>query len=62
MNNADHKIFKTFEEFEREELRAMEMMGASVADMIDTNFAEELDFDAGSVRRSSRVGAGDEEE
>ena len=41
------RIYRSFEEFEREELRRMESQGASVDDMIDTIFGEELDFSAG---------------
>jgi hypothetical protein len=52
MRNSDQKIYRTFEEFEREELRRMDTAGASVDEMIDTIFGEELDFEA-SPRRSS---------
>ena len=52
MPHADHRIYQSFEEFEREELRAMETMGASVDDMIDALYGgEELDFGADSGRR-----------
>jgi len=52
MRNSDQKIYRTFEEFEREELRRMDTAGASVDEMIDTIFGEELDFEA-PARRSS---------
>jgi hypothetical protein len=52
MNNSDHRIYRTFEEFEREELRRMETAGSSVDEMIDTIFGQELDFEA-PARRSS---------
>jgi hypothetical protein len=49
----DQKIYQSFEEFEREELRSMETMGASVDDMIDALYGgEELDF--GSESRRSK--------
>ncbi len=52
MNYDDQKIYRSFEEFEREELRRMDSVGASVDEMIDTIFGEELDFDGASVRRA----------
>jgi hypothetical protein len=48
----DHRIYRSFEEFEREELRRLETLGASVDDMIDTLFGEELHFEAKEARRS----------
>jgi hypothetical protein len=54
MEYNDSRIYKTFEEFEREELRRMDCVGVSVDEMIDTIFGEELDFDGKSVRRSAR--------
>jgi hypothetical protein len=37
----EDRIYRTFEEFEREELRRAEALGASVDDMIDAIFGEE---------------------
>jgi hypothetical protein len=51
MRHGDHRIYRSFEEFEREELRRMESVGASVNDMIDTLFGEELDFEPSRSRR-----------
>jgi len=45
MRYSDMKTYRTFEEFEREELRRMDALGHSVDDMIDTIFAEELDLE-----------------
>ena len=57
----DQRIYQTFEEFEREELRRMDSLGASaVDDMLDDLFEGELDFDAPAGRRSRA--ARDEEE
>jgi hypothetical protein len=38
------RIYSSFAEFQREELRRLESMGASVDDMVEERFAEELDF------------------
>jgi hypothetical protein len=59
MRHGDHRIYRSFEEFEREELRRMESVGATVNDMIDTLFGEELDFEPS---RSRRGGYDDDEE
>ena len=40
MNRAD-RTYRSFEEFERDELRRMETLGASVDEMIDAIFGEE---------------------
>jgi hypothetical protein len=47
-NHDDQPMYRTFEEFEREEL-------------FDGMFADELDFDAASVRFSRHAEADDEE-
>ncbi len=53
MSYGDMKTYRTFEEFEREELRRMDTAGRSVDEMIDTIFAEELDFESGRSKRNS---------
>jgi hypothetical protein len=58
--HADQKIYQTFEEFEREELRR-ESYFDSGYEIIDEMFAGELDFDASSGRRGKRDDADDEE-
>jgi hypothetical protein len=45
MRNAFARVYRNFEEFEREELRRLDSNG-SIDDMLDEMFAEELDFDA----------------
>ncbi|HEX3698090.1 MAG TPA: hypothetical protein VH374_22155 [Polyangia bacterium] len=55
----DQKIYRTFEEFEREELRR-DVSGGSVDEILDEMFAGELDFDSTSSRRSKT--ADDDEE
>jgi hypothetical protein len=37
----DDRSYRSFEEFERDELRRMETLGASVDDMIDAIFGEQ---------------------
>ena len=55
----DQKIYRTFEEFEREELRR-DVSGGSVDELLDEMFAGELDFDSAGTRRSKA--ADDDEE
>jgi hypothetical protein len=56
---VDQKIYRTFEEFEREELRR-DGYFESVDDMMDSMFASaELDFDGSSRKRG---GARDDDE
>ncbi len=49
MRDDEQRIFRTFEEFEREELRRMESVGASVDEMIASLFGAE-GFEVGEVR------------
>jgi hypothetical protein len=51
MRHGENRIYRSFEEFEREELRRMESVGSTVNDMIDTLFGEELDFEPSRSRR-----------
>jgi hypothetical protein len=53
-NRQDEPMYRTFEEFEREELRRADALGGSVDSLFDQMFAEDLDFDATSVRLSLR--------
>ena len=48
---TDQRIYRTFEEFEREELRR-DGYFESVDEMIDDMFAGELDFGGGETRRA----------
>jgi hypothetical protein len=57
---VDQKIYRTFEEFEREELRR-DGYFESVDTMIDAMFAGELDFDGGGGGRGKRADADEEE-
>jgi len=53
MNYGDQRIYRTFEEFEREELRRADGLGGGMDDMLGQMFAEELDFDVKASRRSA---------
>jgi len=60
----DEPMYRTFEEFEREELRRADSIGSAVDELFDGMLAEELDFDATAARHGRRreVEADDEEE
>ena len=57
---ADQRTYRTFEEFEREELRR-DGYFESVDSMIDDMFAGELDFGDGETRKSRAHDDDDEE-
>jgi hypothetical protein len=61
MSYGDMKTYRTFEEFEREELRRMDAVGNSVDEMIDTIFSEELDLDFSAGKKRAAVDEDDEE-
>jgi len=56
----DQKIYRTFEEFEREELRK-DVSGGSIDELMDEMFAGELDFDSSSSRKSKSQDDDEEE-
>ena len=45
MSSGIPRIYTSFAEFEREELRRLDSMNTSVDDMVEERFAEDLDFD-----------------
>jgi hypothetical protein len=53
MRNNDQRIYRTFEEFEREELRRADGFSSYMDDMLGEMFAEELDFDFKSSRKAA---------
>ena len=61
MSYGDMKTYRTFEEFEREELRRMDAVGNSVDEMIDTIFNEEMDLDFSAGKRRAAVDEDDED-
>ena len=48
------RIYRSFAEFEREELRRLDSINASVDDMMEERFAEELDFGGDDQPRRKR--------
>jgi hypothetical protein len=58
--SIDQKIYRTFEEFEREELRRDSYFDSGY-EIIDEMFAGELDFESGGGRRKKSDDADDEE-
>jgi len=53
-SQAFPKVYRSFEEFERDELRKLDGLHVSIDDMLDEMFGEELDFDEpGNKKRSS---------
>ena len=48
------RIYNSFAEFEREELRKLESLNTSVDDMVEERFAEELDFGGDDAPRRKR--------
>lgn len=62
MRAAIPRIYKSFEEFEREELRKLDGMGGSIDEMLDEVFAEELDFDMDKGGRGKRAKSEDDDE
>lgn len=51
MRAAFPRVYRSFQEFEREELRRLDTFSASLDDMLDDMFADELDFEIPSGRR-----------
>jgi hypothetical protein len=53
MKYGDQKIYRTFEEFEREELRRADGMSSPMDDLLGEVFVQGLDLDSKSSRRST---------
>jgi hypothetical protein len=56
------KVYRSFEEFERDELRKLDGLHVSIDDMLDQMFGEELDFEARAERGGSGKQSDDEDE
>ena len=52
-SQAFPKVYRSFEEFERDELRKLDGLHVSIDDMLDEMFGEELDFEQGDKKRAS---------
>ena len=48
---AAPKVYRSFEEFERDELRKLDGLHVSIDEMLDEMFAGELDFEPGAKNR-----------
>jgi hypothetical protein len=56
MSSAFPRIYRSFAEFERAELRRLDSLHTTVDDMTEEQFSVELDFDGGGSRRGRRSG------
>jgi hypothetical protein len=54
MSSGFPRIYRSFAEFEREELRKLESLNTSVDDIMEERFAEELDFGGDDAPRRKR--------
>jgi len=54
MRGAFPRVYRSFQEFEREELRKLDSFSGSLEDMLDEMTLSELDFDEATVSRSRR--------
>jgi hypothetical protein len=53
-SNAFPKVYRSFEEFERDELRKLDGLHVSIDEMLDQMFGDELNFDEdGKKKRGS---------
>jgi hypothetical protein len=59
---GDEPMYRTFEEFEREEMRRADSIGAAVDELFDELLVEDLNFDASSARHVVRRDYADDEE
>jgi hypothetical protein len=48
------KVYRSFSEFQRDELRKLDSLRTTVTDMLEERFAEELNFDNEQPRRRRR--------
>ena len=48
------RIYRSFDEFEREELRKLDSLHTTVDDLMEERFSEELDFDKSRPSRRRR--------
>ena len=48
MSSGNPRVYTSFQEFEREELRRLDSLHTSVDDLVEERFATELDFGGGN--------------
>jgi hypothetical protein len=48
------RIYRSYEDFERDELRNADRLQLTLDEMLDEMFAEELDFDPGVSRKKTK--------
>jgi hypothetical protein len=51
LSQAFPKVYRSFEEFERDELRKLDGLHLSIDEMLDDMFADELDFEPGNNKK-----------
>jgi len=56
-SNAFPKVYRSFEEFERDELRKLDGIHLTIEDMLDDMFAAELEGQADQAKQSRRLSA-----
>jgi hypothetical protein len=56
-SNAFPKVYRSFEEFERDELRKLDGLHVSIDEMLDQMFGEELDFDEDKQKKGRKAGS-----
>lgn len=54
MSSGFPRIYSSFEEFERDELRRHDSMSSTVEGMLENRFSEELDFSGGGAEAPRR--------
>ena len=50
------RVYRSFAEFEHEELRKLDSLRTSIDDMLDESFADELDFESDAPARGAGGG------
>jgi len=56
-SNAFPKVYRSFEEFERDELRKLDGLHVSIDEMLDEMFGEELNFDDEGGKKGKKGGS-----
>jgi hypothetical protein len=54
MSAAFPRVYRSFAEFEHEELRKLDSLRTTIDDLVDERFAEELDFDEDGAKGRRR--------